>query len=201
MYKSKKLDHIEKKVEDLEKKLETKNVEVEHLQQQLKEMKVQFAEIERVVSSQKNQEVASLKSEMRTEMKKELDKVLPTAVEQGLRDLPFEMVCSYRHDFSTSNSIISYDRITLEFNNADRPGGADGSMSIETGVFTTVTSGYYIITYSANAKLLAGEHTEMFLYHNGVALEESLFEAIMENSGDDFSFDPGSRTVVSIVSL
>ena len=71
----------------LENKLETKNMEVENLQQQLKEMKVQFAEIESRV-----EEISGLKSEMRAEVKKEVDKVLPTAVEQGLRDLGFALI-------------------------------------------------------------------------------------------------------------
>ena len=66
--------------EHLENELETKNVEVENLQQQLKEMKVQFAEIESRV-----EDIATFKSEMRAEVRKELDKVLPTVVEQGLR--------------------------------------------------------------------------------------------------------------------
>merc|ERR1712210_439614 len=119
---------------------ETKNSEVENLQKQLKEIKVQFAEFE-------SRMVVSVKSEVRAEVKKEVDKVLPTAVEQGLRDLPFEMVCAYKGTWTASNSIIDYDRITAEFNNSDRPGGGDGRMNIETGVFTTVTSGYYIVTY------------------------------------------------------
>ena len=101
---------------DLEKKLETKNVEVENQQQQLKEMKVQFAEIE-------SRMAVSVKSEVKVEVKKELDKVLPTAVEQGLRDLPFEMVCAHQYAWQASNSVINYDRISMEFNNSNRPGG------------------------------------------------------------------------------
>ena len=134
---------------DLEKKLETKNVEVENLQEQLKEVKVKMLATQRknrqevsslksemtmqiaeMKAQQKNQnrEVAhSLKSEMemqcKAEVKKELDKVLPTAVEQGLRDLPFEMVCAYKDYWTAANSIINYNRITVEFNNSDRPGG------------------------------------------------------------------------------
>ena len=70
-------------------------------------------------------------------------------------------------------------------------------MNIETGVFTTVTSGYYIVTFSANSLLNSGDVTAMTLYHNGVYLAESFYQAEMEKS-DGYSFDPGSRTVVSI---
>ena len=109
----------------LENKLEAKNMEVENLQEQLKEVKVQFTEIESrmeevMLSTQKKnentvEEVASLKSEMRAEVKK--------GVDEGLRDLPFEMVCAYKHIWTAANGVINYDRITVEFNNSDLPGG------------------------------------------------------------------------------
>ena len=220
MCKTEKLDGTESIIEELESKLETKIVEVENLQTQLKEVKVQFAEIERkieevMLSSQnkdQNQEIAclkkqvadleikvdqgaSLKSEMRAEVKKEVD--------EGLRDLPFEMVCAYKHEWTEANSysVVRYDQITVEFNNSERPGGADGTMNIETGVFTTVTSGYYIVTYSAFVQVQAEEFTIMWLFHNGVKVEESGFHSSMHvGSGSDYGHDQGSRTVVSIVS-
>ena len=47
-------------------------------------------------------------------------------------------------------------------------------------------SGYYIVTYSAFVQVKAGETTDMFVYHNGVKLEESRFHTIMRvgDSGD-----------------
>merc|ERR1719234_78305 len=68
----------------LENKVDAKNVEVENLQQQLIEMRVQFTEIEN--------RVEEIRSEVRGEVKKELEKFLPPAVEQGLRELPNEMM-------------------------------------------------------------------------------------------------------------
>jgi len=220
MYKNENLDDIETKVEELQRKLETKNVNVENLQKQLMEMEVQFEskvgeevaslksemtelqnQLKEVKAEKKNQnqEIAkNLKSEVEnqchTEVKKELDKVLPTAVEQGLRDLPFEMVCAYQDYWTVraADSIVNYDRITLE-----HPGGADGSMNIETGVFTTVTSGYYLITYTASVRVHAGDYTDMYLYHNGGKVEESRFATwSMVGSGDDMIADQGSRTLI-----
>ena len=198
----------------LEKKLETKNVEVENLQQQVKEGELQFeSRVEEEIANLKSEltmqnadlqnqlkevdqnrselamQIADLQNQCKAEVKKELEKVLPTAVEQGLRDLPFEMVCAYRYNWETVG-VVNYDRITVEFNNSDRPGGlfvqiysnnihtgGDGTMNIETGVFTTVTSGHYIITYSGTVVVDAGEFTNMYLYHNGVKLEESRWYA------------------------
>ena len=71
-------------------------------------------------------------------------------------------------------------------------------MNIETGVFTTVTSGYYIITFSAYAQVQAREYTRMYLNHNGAFVEESLFVTSMfVGDSEDFIEDTGSRTVVS----
>ena len=39
-----------------------------------------------------------------------------------MKDLPFEIVCAYKDRWDTVG-VIDYDRITLEFNNSDRPGG------------------------------------------------------------------------------
>ena len=213
MYKTEKLNAIEEKVDDvlkrmermdmswkqekalLEEKLEVKNVEVKELQNQAKE----------VQKRNEKQEVANsfkgdLEKQCKAEIKKELDKVLPSAVEQGLRDLPFQMVCAYQDEY-IGTGVINYDRTTVEFNNSDRPGGADGWMDIETGVFTAgaVTSGYYIITFSAFADVHVEETTSMYLYHNGVQVEESLFSTKMGvGSGYNYMFDQGSKTVVSL---
>merc|ERR1712037_76941 len=178
---------------DLEKKLETKNAEVENLQERVKEGEVQFESrveglILRTQRKNENQEVASLKSEMRADVKEEVDK--------GLRDLPSEMVCAYKGSTGTVG-VINYDRITMEFNNSNRPGGADGRMNIETGIFTTVTSGYYIVTYSATVDVIPEEYTSMYLHHNGAAVEESRFVTLMHvGSGDNYIGDQGSRTVI-----
>ena len=73
-------------------------------------------------------------------------------------------------------------------------------MNIETGVFTTVTSGFYIVTYSAYVRVQAGESTHMYLYQNGLQLEESRFLSVLRvGSGSDYIEDQGSRTVVRML--
>ena len=202
-------------------RLETKNLElVEKLEQQLEGVKVQFEsrleQVEKVatlekpvtVIESKAEEIASMKSEVKmqckAEVKKEVNKVLPTAVEEGLRDLPFEMVCAFK-EVQEDTGVVGYNRITTEFNNSDRPGGADGTMNIETGVFTTVTSGYYIVTFSGYVWVHPGEDTQMYLYHNGDRVVESKFETSMHvgivGSAIEYIIDQGSRTVVSISGL
>ena len=215
---SEKLKDIGEKIEDLESKLEAKNEKVENLQKENEEMKVQlgnrdtevanlkkhFAEMESKMEEVMLRSQASLKTEMgrqcKAEVKKELDRVLPTAVEQGLRDLPFEMVCAFKGAFYDADSVVTYDRITVQ------PWGGGGTMNIETGVFTTVTSGYYVVTFSTQAHVHAGEYTDMWLAINHVKVGESKLETMVEvgsgfypvGGGYDWIRDQGSRTVVSI---
>ena len=196
----KKVEQLLQKMERMENKIGAKNLEADNLQKQIKELQ------------KKNKKQELTHSEMimqcKAEVKKEVEKVLSPAIEEGLRDfgferglrdLPFEMVCAYKHEWDEVG-VVSYDRITMEFNNSDRPGGADGTMNIETGVFTTVTSGYYIVTFSAYVQVnaAAGEFTRMYLRHNGVEVEESRFFTRMHfgNSADDYIIDQASRTVV-----
>ena len=84
------------------------------------------------------------------------------------------MVCAFE-DHWYGVGVVSYDRITVEFNNSDRPGGGDGSMNIETGVFTIFTSGYYIITVGGIAQVPAGETTQQVFM---IKSNECIFDAI-----------------------
>jgi len=182
----------------------TVNERVEGLMQRMERMEISWetekADLEKKLEGKLEEEISSLKSDMRAEVKKEVDNVLPDAVGRGLRDLPFEMVCAHKsseEDNSYTGVVTEYDRITAEFNNSDRPGGADGTMNIETGVFTTVTSGYYIINYSAFADVHARESTTMYLHHNGARLQESSIAfALIMGSDDDWIRAQGSRTVI-----
>merc|ERR1712133_284854 len=70
-------------------------------------------------------------------------------------------------------------------------------MNIQTGIFTAFTSGYYIITYSAVADIHVQEITSMYLYHNGMQVEESFFTSNMGVGGSgNYIFDQGSKTVI-----
>ena len=46
-------------------------------------------------------------------------------------------------------------------------------MNIETGVFTTVTNGYYIITFSGYPSVNSGQNTQMWLFLNGEKVVEN----------------------------
>ena len=111
----------------LENRLDTKNVEMEDLRRRLEEVELLLeSRVEEVMArtqsrneemlrTQNNQEVlnSELTLQCRAEVKKELDKVLQEAVQQGLRDLPFEMICARKITWDKADSVVSYDRITV----------------------------------------------------------------------------------------
>ena len=78
-----------------------------HSDRKAADLERQFAKMESkmeklMLRAEKKESVADLKSKVRAEVKKELDRVLPDAVEQGLRDLPFEMVCAHQNKWSAA---------------------------------------------------------------------------------------------------
>ena len=113
---------------------------------------------------------------------------------KSTRDLPYVMICGYRNDWTAPSSTITYERLSADYTNADRPGGGDGNLDITTGTFTALTPGHYTITYSGHAYLNAGEVVDIFLYHNGEDLGP---EGQWISSSDSSSRDQGSKSLVS----
>ena len=91
---------------DLESKVEDKNKQVE-----------QLAEVVEKMSN--NEEVDN-----NTRHKGRLKENQSTRINnKEVRDLPYMMLCVFRSDWRGADNTIFYDRITMEYNNADQPGG------------------------------------------------------------------------------
>ena len=88
------------------------------------------------------------------------------------------------------------DRFLSEYNNADRPGGGDGEMSLETGIYTCLTPGFYKISYSGYSRLLPGQETRVQMYHNGVPVDGSLWKQRVSSDAGALTGVQGSRTLV-----
>ena len=85
------------KVTNLEKKIEFKDEQMGHLQKRVNELE------------------KGMGMQCKADVKKELNEILPTAIQRGLRDLPFEMVCAFRYEWTeqAEYAVVTYDRITL----------------------------------------------------------------------------------------
>ena len=111
--KNQEVEKLETVVEWMKTQMENKKEEVANLKKQMESMdsrvKTQVAKLEKRVNDTK--QTTGSDSEEKTKL-------------DGLRDdLPYLMVCAFQNDWRTPNSVVPYDRITTEYNNANQPGG------------------------------------------------------------------------------
>ena len=77
------------------------------VEEKVKELMQRMEGVENELQA-KNEEIENLQNQLK---------------KKGLRDLPFEIVCAYQHVWRATASTVTYDRISVEFNNSDQPGG------------------------------------------------------------------------------
>ena len=119
--------------------------------------------------------------------------------QKSLRDLPYILTCAYKDGWSTPGATITYDYLTADFNNSERPGGGDGDMNISTGVYTALTTGHYTVTYSGRGGMNPGEYVAFQLMHNNnYAGPEGFWDSYSASGNGGYISDQGSRTVVSV---
>ena len=121
------IEALVEKMASLENMLENKNAEMIKLEKHVGELeegiKMQLeSKSEEVVDLRKD--VKEMGARVDEGLNRTLNEVLPKAVQKGLRDLPFVMVCAAHDGYWTErDSVVTYDRIVSQYDNADRPGG------------------------------------------------------------------------------
>merc|ERR1712212_612472 len=68
----------------------------------------------------------------------------------SLRDLPIVIISAWRAGTIRSPQTVTFDSFLANYNNAARPGGGDGVLDLDSGVFTCFTPGYYTVSFSAH---------------------------------------------------
>jgi len=106
-----------------------------------------------------------------------------TLANPSLRDLPIVLISAWNGQILRSPRTVTFDSFLVNFNNADKPGGGDGVLDLDSGVFTCFTPGYYTISFSAHA-VVGPDHANAYLYllKNGALLPESKWY-VAANSG------------------
>ena len=100
---------------ELESKVEDKNKQVEQLAEVVEKMRTQC--------ESNNEEVDNIirhKDSMRRHKENHSTKKINN---KEVRDLPYMMLCAFRADWRGADNTVYYDRITMDYNNADQPGG------------------------------------------------------------------------------
>ena len=125
--------------------------------------------------------------------------------EMSLRDLPIILISAWRAGPVISPRTVTFQSFLVNFNNGDTPGGGDSLFDLDTGIFTCLTPGYYSVSFSALG--VAGptfgdklNHSHLYLYKNGLKLDESHWVLGDDNQNDNESIGvTSSRIVVSII--
>ena len=115
---SKRMENLEEAWEmeksELESKVEDKNKQVEQLAEVVDKMRTQC--------ESNNEEVDNIIRHMDS-MRRHKENQSTRINKKEVRDLPYMMLCAFRADWRGADNTIFYDRITMEYNNADQPGG------------------------------------------------------------------------------
>ena len=178
---------LEKNIKETTEDAQGEAISLEAVLQKLANLQEQVSDLETKL------EEGNRMQKCETKVETKLDEVLPMAVQEGRKASPNEMVCAYKQYWHVMDPIVTYDFITSEFN--------AGVLNIETGTFTAVTSGYYMITFSATAGVEPGEYCNIWLYHSDYPVGESKWVTQSSSGNSGVLWDQGSRTVVKTAIL
>merc|ERR1711953_62424 len=165
---------MELKMKDMESRLEeteTKNKEMEarleELEEHLKEGNGGLGKIDSDPETSKSEQ----KRGAENYSTKEFASSYPhnALTKPSLRDLPIILISASRGSVLTSPQTVTFDSFLANYNNGDRPGGGDGKLDLDSGVFTCLTPGYYTVSFSLQGLVgpSYGEIVDMYLYKNG----------------------------------
>ena len=111
------MEELSKRMEILEEAWEMEKSELESKVEDKNKQVEQLAEVVEKMSN--NEEVDN-----NTRHKGRLKENQSTRINnKEVRDLPYMMLCAFRADWRGADNTIFYDRITMEYNNANQPGG------------------------------------------------------------------------------
>ena len=127
---------------NLEEAMKEKDNEIKELQEETEEARIENKELQKKIE------------EVRTENKKLQEKI------EDIRNPPFGYFCGYKQSYSTSNSVITYDKLLYSSYfglQGDSPG-----ININTGKFVSGFSGTWRVDFSLRTYPDPGEEIEKF---------------------------------------
>ena len=194
----------------MEERMEEMNVQMkEEMEEKKVELRMEMEKKVAVLRKEVREEMEEKESVLRIEMTKEMKEKETTlrkelaskeevgrAVTQGLRDLPYLTLCAFQGGWYSPDSIITYNSFLTDFNNGERPGGADGQLDLATGVFTCLSAGIYSVIFSGRTYLNPTERVNVYLYLNNVMVPESRWYTYTDAGAELHVL--GSRSLVSV---
>ena len=183
---------------------EKQAAEQKELKTRLEELEDQVKEGKEELQKREARLDASL-SKLRMEVEESLRKEIAanfsnTALKNpSMRDLV--LIFAYQHSMLTTPRTVTFQSFLANYNNAARPGGGDGVLDLDSGIFTCFTPGYYTVSFSANGAMGPEfDHQYLYLNKNGVDLPESRWSFWTNQHGASLNDNIGvtsSRILVS----
>ena len=96
--------------------------------------------------------------------------------------------------------ILVYIDISETFcNSGDRPGGGDGVLDLDSGIFTCLTPGFYEVSFSAYGEVGPTDENQqsLYLYKNDNRVDGSYWTWFFGSSQTEYVGVIGSRILVS----
>jgi len=185
------VDRLELRLRDMELRLEETEKEKEKQAQEKMELDAKIKDMERRLEA-KDKELESKDKEMEARMEEFEDKMKEELEKRGLeastttnvsdkaltkpsvRDLPIVIISAWQSQQLKSPQTVTFESFLANYNNGERPGGGDGVLDLDTGIFTCITAGYYRVSFSANGALGPDYNNQgLDLYKNGYIVPES----------------------------
>ena len=191
------VDKLESRLRDMETRMQNEQDEKEMLVLRLEKTEAKIKEMASKLES-KEKDVESKLEDLEDKIKQEKD---DNALAQPTpRDLPIVFISAWRQDWVTSPQTVTYESFLFNFNNADKPGGGDGELDLDSGVFTCFTPGYYSVSFSAYAVVGPDDaNPRLYLYKNtNIRIDESMWYFWAKDGAvNDRIGVTGSRVAVS----
>ena len=147
---------VESRLRDMETRMqddkEKQAKEKKELEAKVKAMEIRLKELEYNMKEEKDELNAS-------KLRMEVENVSNNALTNpSLRDLPIVIISAYRDSAIESPQTVTFESFLANYNNAARPGGGDGVLDLNSGVFTCFTPGYYTVSFSAAMAAVGPDH-------------------------------------------
>ena len=164
-----------------------------------KEMETRLEELEDRLTEEKDvseKKMGDLEATVRMEVKEIASNFSNS--NPSLRDLTIVIISAFKTGPIHSLQTVTFDSFLANFNNANRPGGGDGELNLDSGLFTCFAPGYYSVSFSAHAVINGGDtYPTLYLYLNDTQLPESKWYISHDHAVSTQIGVTGSRIVVS----
>ena len=139
------VEKLESRLRDLETKMqvdkEKEAKEKKELESRLEakdeEMKTRLQELEERMKEEIN------KLEIKVEGESFKKEIASNIANPSPRDLPIVLISAWQPYYLESPQTVTFNSFLANYNNANRPGGGDAVLDLDSGVFTCSTPGYY----------------------------------------------------------